>query len=56
MTILTSFGGHHPEEKFVLCLIEGIHFFLTFNIGTPGSWAFGLRPGLVPLAPLVLRT
>lgn len=32
-----------------------IHFLLSSDIGTPGSEVFKLEPGLIPLAPLVLR-
>lgn len=38
-----------------LFLIWGIHFLLPFDIDASNSWAFRLRLGLAPLAPLVLR-
>ena len=43
------------KGEFALLLEQGICLLLTLDIGTPNSWAFGLKLGLTPSTPLVLR-
>lgn len=38
------------KGKFVLCLTWDIHHLLSLDVGAPGSWAFRLGLGLIPLA------
>lgn len=58
-------SGHHPicsgnltkrhrESEFTFYLSWEIDFLLS-DISAPGSWAFGLGLGLIPMVPLILR-